>query len=110
MTGLIVANPGLATAVPYGAGTGPVFVAIEDMNRDGAPDVITANSAGNNVSIVLASGGGVFQSPVRYAAGTNLNTVATGDLNNDGKADLVTANGSSNNIMVLLGNGNGLIA
>jgi hypothetical protein len=84
-------------------------VAVGDFNGDGKPDVVTANSSGNNVTVVLGNGSGTFTpaSGSPFAVGTNPQFVAVADFNGDGKPDLVTANTGGNNITVLLGNGSG---
>ena len=42
--------------VEYAVGTGPVFVAVGNLNRHGAPDVAVANADSNNVSVLLNVG------------------------------------------------------
>src|SRR5262249_54909299 len=54
-------------------------VAVGDFNRDGKPDLVTANSLSNDVSVLLGNGDGSFQSPRLFACGTNPNAVAAGD-------------------------------
>ncbi|WP_341899605.1 FG-GAP-like repeat-containing protein [Synechococcus sp. UW140] len=87
--------------------TGPFSVALGDVNGDGRLDIITANSASNNASVLLGNGNGTLQGQQIFATGQNPNSVALGDVNNDGKLDLITANRDSNTASVLLGNGNG---
>jgi VCBS repeat protein len=43
-----------ATGSPITVGRGPWGIAVGDVNRDGKPDVVTANSEGNGVSVLLA--------------------------------------------------------
>src|SRR5204862_441374 len=90
-------------------GTGPQSVAVGDFNRDGKPDLATANTSSNTVTILLGNGTGGFSqaagSPVAVGAGPQ--SVAVGDFNRDGKPDLATANAGSNNVTILLGNGAG---
>jgi len=98
-----------ASAVHYGAGSKPDSVAIGDLNGDGKLDLATANTASNNVSVLLGNGTGTFAAAVNYAAGAGAGSVVIRDLNADSKLDLVTANTSTgaNSVSVLLGNGNG---
>ena len=93
-------------------GDEPRSVAVGDFNRDGKPDLATANHDSNNVSILLGNGSGTFAAAVNpIAVGTNgPASVAVGDFNRDGKPDLAMANSVSNNVSILLGNGNGTFA
>jgi hypothetical protein len=88
-------------------GASPRFVAIGDLNSDGKPDLVAANSGGTTVSILLGTGTGTFGSQTTYPVGTNPYSVAIGDLNGDGKPDLVVANTGGTTASVLLGTGTG---
>jgi hypothetical protein len=101
----------------------PDGVAIADVNRDGKPDVVVANSStsstvdNGNVGVLLGKGDGTFQTTVAYGSGAfGAASVAVADVNGDGKLDLVVANcsatsssctGGGGTVGVLLGNGNG---
>lgn len=87
---------------------GPRFGVVADFNRDGKPDLATANFNGNNVSLSTGFGDGTFNTTQVFSVvGTGPRSLALGDFNQDGDLDLVTANSGSNNVSVLLGNGNG---
>jgi hypothetical protein len=90
----------------YATGTGPVDVAIGDLNGDGKADLATANYDSNTVSVLLNRGDGSFRAKVDYGAGPGPDSVAIGDLNGDGKADLATTNEDSA-VSVLLNTGDG---
>ena len=92
-----------------GGGWGCNEVAVGDLNADGKQDLVTDNSAGDTVSVLLGNGNGTFQAQVRYSTGHYPNSVAIGDFNADGKQDLAVTNVESNpgTVAVLLGNGNG---
>jgi hypothetical protein len=95
-------------AAYYGAGAGPISVAVGDFNADGVPDLAVANYAGNSVSILLGNGppsAGTFQAPVNYAVGASPYSVVVGDFNGDGRPDLAVANVSSGNVSILLAGG-----
>ena len=66
-----------------------------------------ANYGSNNVSILLSSHGGSFQSAVNYGALSNPTYIATGDFNGNGTTDLAVANDATNDVSILLGNGDG---
>ena len=89
-------------------GWSPVFVAVADVNHDGKADMISANSASGDVSVLLGNGDGTFKAPTNFDAGWDPETVSVADVNGDGNPDLVVASFASNgSISVLLGNGDG---
>jgi hypothetical protein len=97
-------------AVNYPAGGGyasPISVAVGDFNRDGKPDLVTANYEDNSVSVLLGNGDGTFRDRVDYTTGTKTFFVAVGDFNSDGKPDLAATNAGDNTVSILLGNGDG---
>ena len=92
----------------YPISTSPHFVVAGDFNRDGKPDLATANESSNNVSILLNSGTGTFSvSSTTYNVGSSPRVIVTGDFNSDGNNDLATVNYLSNDVSVLLGDGTG---
>jgi hypothetical protein len=112
------------TAVIYNSGgQNAVSVVLGDVNGDGKPDAVVANSCASNsscsngsVSVLLGNGDGTFQAPVSYSSGgQSAGWVVLGDVNGDGKPDVVVANNCVSNsndcstglVAVLLGNGDG---
>ena len=92
--------------VGFVSGAFPWQVASADFNRDGYADLLVANSAATNVSVLLADAQSVLQ-PLRVAAGNQPKAVATGDFNGDGKPDLAVAAEADNQVRILLGAGDG---
>jgi hypothetical protein len=90
---------------------GPGVVKLADMNGDGIPDLIVANTGSNNVLVYPGLGNGQFGPEVNggkgFAVGTNPVGVTVADVNGDGSPDLVVANEGSNDVSVLLGQGRG---
>ena len=93
-------------------GTGPMTMAVLDLNRDGIKDV--AIGGGNTeLSILLGVGNGSFvrQPVVTLVPGGDLfsacNDIGVGDLNRDSILDLVVPLGNGNGNAILIGNGNG---
>ena len=81
-------------------GLSAVSVAIGDVNGDGHPDIVVANSCGGCtgspngvVSVLLGNEDGTFGGPGTYdAGGFGTQSIAIADLNGDGQPDLVVAN------------------
>ncbi|MGA8153357.1 MAG: VCBS repeat-containing protein [Terriglobales bacterium] len=109
-----------ANPVAYNSGGfGAKSVAVANVNGDGTPDLLVANSCVNTscdvngvIGVLLGNGDGTFQTAVVYdSAGMSPSSVAAADLNGDGKPDLVVANSylpeGSGSVAVLLGNGDG---
>ncbi len=95
----------------FAVGISPESVAVADLNGDGIPDLVVANSGGyfdnGSVSVLLGNGDGSFRPARSFAVGSFPRSVAVGDFNGDGIPDLAVANSGSNNVSVLLGNGDG---
>ena len=99
--------PSFASQVTFATGTGPAAVVLGDVNGDGRPDLIVANSGSNTVSVLLnttPAGAGVpsFATQVTFVTGTSPVSMVLGDVNGDGKPDLIVANEGSNTVSVLL--------
>jgi len=96
-----------ATGSPFAVGTEPVAVAIGDLNNDTNPDLVVANYASNNLTVLLGDGTGAFApAPVSpIIAQLNPHGVVITNMDADAFADLVVTNDGSNTVSVLLGNG-----
>jgi len=94
-----------AAKVDFATGTGPVGVAIGDLDGDGKPDLAVLNSGSATVSVFrnTSSSGSItaasFSAKVDFATGGNPGNVAIGDLDGDGKPDLAVANQNSFSVL-----------
>jgi hypothetical protein len=102
-------SPGPGEPRRFRAGFAPASVAIADVNRDGKPDLVAANSGSSDVTVLLGDGKGGFApaagSP--FPAGKNPNDIAVGDFDGNGTPDLALPNHDTHGITMLLGNGQG---
>ena len=107
-----------APGSPFPAGAAPWAIAIEDINRDGNPDLVVIPYAPDvkdprqiGVTILLGDGKGRFTtmpgSPLPLDGCQGPNGVATGDLNGDGFRDIVVSCAQSNSIVMFLGSRSG---
>ena len=101
--------PGPGEPRHFRVGAAPVSVAIADVNRDGKPDLVVANSGSGDVTVLLGDGKGGFApaagSP--FPAGKNPNDIAVGDFDGNGTLDLAFPNHDTHGVTVLLGDGKG---
>jgi alpha-tubulin suppressor-like RCC1 family protein len=88
----------------------PSGMAVQDLNGDGRPEIVTINYNSNAVSVLknLSTGGALttnsFAAPLNFATGTGAFAVAIADLDGDGRPDLVTANNLSSSTVSVLRN------
>jgi len=94
--------------VAYNNGAGASFAATGDLNGDGLPDVVVVNTIANNVSVLLAKGGGSFQPPVNYGVGNSPADVAVADAIGIGSPQLLVTNKTDNTVSILVNNGSGI--
>ncbi|MFJ3901682.1 FG-GAP repeat domain-containing protein [Streptomyces sp. NPDC090025] len=96
----------------------PADITVADMNGDTRPDVLTANTNGDNVSVWTNDGTGALGTASNYYVGGGRPSgysagqlrpagLRTGDVNGDGRLDVVTVNAGTSDISVLLGDGKG---
>ena len=87
----------------FTTGSDPNYVSIGDLNGDGKPDLVVANSSSNTVSVFLntttnGAATPTFSAKTDFTTGSGPFSISIGDLNGDGKPDLAVANSSSNTV------------
>jgi len=116
----VLLNNGDGTFHPrqaYDTGYQPGAIAVGDVNGDGIPDVIVANSGngqklGNTISILTGNGDGTFQLQRTIATVSLPDSVVFADVNGDGRPDLIVGSdvNGTGTVGIMLGNGNGSFA
>src|SRR5262249_4159993 len=106
---LIVQFPGGGTTILGDTSTGlvnPGAVQLADLNGDGIPDLIVANTGSNNVLVFAGLGNGQFSPALTgghgFFTGTNPAGITVADVNADGRPDLIIANKGSNDVSILI--------
>ncbi|THD79844.1 MAG: hypothetical protein E7812_08155 [Phenylobacterium sp.] len=87
----------------------PPFVAVGDMNHDGALDFVASDSNNGHIQQFFGDGAGGFTvgPTIALAPGDDLEGIALADLNHDGNLDIIVADQTAGSVRVLLMDGNG---
>src|SRR5262249_18384559 len=82
-------------------GGGPECVITADVNGDGFPDLISANSTSNSLTVLTNNGNGGFVLDTTLHVGSSPRSVTAADVNGDGHIDLICANNGGSTLSVL---------
>jgi FG-GAP-like repeat/FG-GAP repeat len=107
-----------AVGSPFPSGAKPWEVAVDDINKDGNPDLViipyerdVKDASEVAMTVLLGDGRGGFRpmtgSPLPLADCHGPNSVATGDINGDGVRDIVVSCAQNRNILFFLGSRDG---
>ena len=90
----------------------PAGVKLADIDNDGTPDLLIADSGNDRVLIYRGSTSGGFRAELMDGAGLKVGedpvSLTVGDVDGDGLADLIVTNRGSNSVSILKGRGLGL--
>jgi FG-GAP-like repeat/FG-GAP repeat len=76
------------------------WVTAADLDGDGKPDLATANTSTNAISVILNGGFGTFGAKADYPTGEAPTSVIAADFNGDGQNDLAVANSGDGTVSV----------
>jgi hypothetical protein len=83
------------------------MIAAGDINLDGVPDVVSANSGAASFSAVFANADGSLSNPVNYPTGIFPLAIDLGDIDSDGDLEVVVSNYGSANFNLYENDGTG---
>jgi hypothetical protein len=100
-----------APGSPFPCGKNPNDIAVADMNGDGNPDLVIANTGTPYITILLGDGKGGFKpsphSPFATTVRPHVHGVAIGDFMGDGKPAVVTDSWGNDQILLIPSDGHG---
>lgn len=115
----VLLNTGSGSFLPalhYPAATGsielgfrPIALVAADVTGEGLLDLVTANVASDDISVLPGTGVGTFGPPLIQSAGDEPRDVAAADFDGDGFVDVAVANGLDDDVLVKLNVGGGVL-
>ncbi len=96
------AIPGFAGQVTFATGSQPTAVIATDLNNDGKPDLLVADSVNSPNATVLLNATISLAPAVTFTAGGTSFGATAADVNGDGTVDLILANNVVSAVSVLL--------
>ena len=80
----------------YATGINPRSAISTDVNGDGKLDLVSADSASNQIGVFIGNGDGTFQNAITYATGLVVFSVISADVDGDGEQDDREQEGTQN--------------
>lgn len=100
-----------APGSPFACGKGPSDIAVADMNDDGNPDLVIANTGTPYITILLGDGKGGFKpsphSPFATDSHPHVHGVAVGNFTGDSKPAVVTDSWGRDEVLLIPSDGQG---
>jgi len=92
-----ITSGSFASSVDFSTGSNPGCVVIGDIDWDGKPDIVVANTANTfsifrNTSTLGSITTSSFATPINFSFGLNTFGIALGDIDGDGKLDIAFTN------------------
>jgi PKD repeat protein len=97
----------LFNARTYLAGEGPFDIATDDVDGDGAPDVLVVDNLQSAVTSLLGQGEGSLEFVGSFGVGSGPWDIALADFDGDGAVDVAMAETNPGQVAVLFGRGDG---
>ncbi len=88
-------------------GQGPSHLLTTDLNGDGEPDLVSANTKNSTLTLLLGKGDGSFHAALNINVAAEPTMSAVGDIDRDGYPDLAVNARGAEMFVVLQGNGDG---
>ncbi len=83
----------------------PVDVIVDDLDKDGLPDIVTANAGSQTLSLFVNQGGGAFKLKENFKIKGEPARLSIGDYNKDGLRDLMVLMKGGRDIQIFKGTG-----
>ena len=103
-------NVHFTAAAAYAVGRGVQDLVCADLNGDHHPDLATANSLSQDVSILFNNGAGAFALMAHCPVSGGANHLAAADMDGDGDRDLAVTRGTPGGVCLLRNNGQGVFS
>lgn len=91
-----------AVAIAETSTSGPIAVAVGDLDADGRPDAVVTNKFANSVTVLLNNGAGRLVPQVELETGDGPTPIALADMDGDGRLDVIVADAFSDDVILFV--------